>query len=154
MSNVMVAPEFVRQAAGQLQNIGSSLTEANAAASTPTTAVLAPASDEVSAAITALMGTHAQQFQAVSAQAAKFHSQFVGLLNTGAAAYSGTEAANTQPLADLTPEEIVDINHKDAALIEALAENDLRAGRSDLTRIDDRIRRYTLLKTLIPIYSP
>ena len=54
MSNVMVAPEFVRQAAGQLQNIGSSLTEANAAASTPTTAVLAPASDEVSAAITAL----------------------------------------------------------------------------------------------------
>jgi hypothetical protein len=94
MSLVTVAPEFVGQAAGQLESIGSALTEAAAAAAAPTTGVLAPAADEVSAAITALFGSHAQQFQALSAQAEMFHNQFVGLLNAGAGAYVSTELAN------------------------------------------------------------
>jgi hypothetical protein len=94
MSLVTVVPDFVGQAAGQLENIGSALTEATAAASAPTTEVLAPGADEVSAAITALLGSHAQQFQALSAQAATFHNQFVDLLNAGAGAYVGTEHAN------------------------------------------------------------
>jgi hypothetical protein len=94
MSLVTVAQEAVGQAAGQLQNIGSALTEATAAASAPTTGVLAPAADEISAAITALFGSHALEFQALSAQAATFHNQFVGLLNAGAGAYVSTELAN------------------------------------------------------------
>jgi hypothetical protein len=57
--------------------------------------VLAPAADEVSAAITALMNSSAQEYQALSAQAATFHSQFVSLMNAGAGAYSLTEAANS-----------------------------------------------------------
>jgi hypothetical protein len=101
MSSVMVAAEFVSQAAGQLETLGSALNAAHATAAAPTTGALAPAADEVSAAITALMNGCAQEYQAVSAQAATFHNQLVGLLNAGAGAYSGTEAASTNVLSDL-----------------------------------------------------
>jgi PE family len=39
-------------------------------------AVLSAGADEVSTAIAALFGAHAQEFQALSAQASAFHSQF------------------------------------------------------------------------------
>jgi hypothetical protein len=45
-----------------------------------------------------LFSTHAQQFQALSAQASSFHQQFVNLMNGGAAQYAGTEAAVQQNL--------------------------------------------------------
>jgi triacylglycerol lipase len=99
MSSVTVVPEFVAQAAGNLRNIGSAITSANEAAAGPTTGVLAPAADEVSEAIAALMGTHSQEFQAVSAQAATFHRQFVSLLKAGAMAYASAEAANVAAFA-------------------------------------------------------
>ena len=51
MSYVIAAPEMIAAAATDLANIGSSLSEANAAAAAPTTGVLAAAEDEVSAAI-------------------------------------------------------------------------------------------------------
>ncbi len=75
MSFVMAAPEFMTAAATDLQSIGSSLTEANAAAVGQTTRVLAAGNDEVSAAVAALFGGHAQAFQAVSAQASAFQGQ-------------------------------------------------------------------------------
>ena len=53
------------------------ISEANLAATAPTTAVMAAAGDEVSAAIAALFSAHGQGFQALSARAAAFHSQFV-----------------------------------------------------------------------------
>lgn len=99
MSVVTVVPEFVGQAAGQLENIGSALSAAHAAAAGPTTSVAAAAGDEVSAAIAALFSSHAQQYQALNAQAAAFHSQFTNLLNVGAASYLGTELANAQAAA-------------------------------------------------------
>jgi hypothetical protein len=52
----------------------------------------------VSAAITALLGTHAQGFQALSAKAAAFHDDFVNLLSGGVAKYFGTEAASASAL--------------------------------------------------------
>jgi hypothetical protein len=60
-----------------LQNIGSALSAANAAAATRTTGVLAAAEDEVSAAVASLFSGHGQAFQALGAQAAAFHAQFV-----------------------------------------------------------------------------
>src|SRR5271166_4145434 len=96
MSFVTVAPEFVGQAAADLEGIGSELSSANAAAAAATTGVIAPGADEVSVAITALFGTHARQYQALSAQAATFHSQFVNTLNAGAGSYVSTEVANAQ----------------------------------------------------------
>ena len=98
MSFVSVVPDFVAQAAGKLEGLGSSLSAANAAAAT-TTAVVAPGADQVSAAITALLGTHAEEYQAVSAQAADFHSQFVNLLNAGTGSYVSTEIANARAAA-------------------------------------------------------
>jgi hypothetical protein len=99
MSFVTVAPNILGQAAGELESIGSALSAANVVAAAQTMGVLAPGADEVSAAITALLGTHAQEYQTLSAKAADFHSQFVNLLNTGTGSYVSTEIANARAAA-------------------------------------------------------
>ena len=96
MSFVNVAPEIVASAAGDLEGIASSITAANAAAAAQTTGVAAAAADEVSLAIAALFGTHAQTYQALSAQASAFHHQFVQTLNAGVGAYASAEAVNVE----------------------------------------------------------
>ncbi|MBW0011871.1 MAG: PE family protein [Mycobacterium sp.] len=98
MSFVIAVPETATDAATSLASIGSTITKANAAAAAPTTAVLAAAEDEVSAAVASLFSGHAQQYQALSAQAAAFHSQLVQTLTAGACAYAGTEAANVEQM--------------------------------------------------------
>src|SRR6202453_5344116 len=101
MSYLPAAPEALAAAAGDVASIGSTLSEANAVAAAPPTGVVAAAEDEVSAAIAALFSSHAQSFQALSAQAAAFHGQFVQLMNGGAAQYAAAEAANASPLQPL-----------------------------------------------------
>ena len=96
MSFVVTAPEAVSAAATNLAGIGSTLREATSAAAGQTTAITAAAADDVSLALSELFGTYGQQFQALSAEAAAFHNEFVSLLNGGAAAYLGAEIANTQ----------------------------------------------------------
>jgi hypothetical protein len=96
MSFVSVVPDIVTAAAGNLAEIGSAMSAANAAAATPTTGLLAMANDEVSAAVTAVFSSHAQAYQNLGAQAAAFHDQFVRTLNGGAGAYVATEVANAQ----------------------------------------------------------
>jgi hypothetical protein len=81
MSFVNAVPETLDSAATDLARLGSTINAANTAAATQTTSVAAPAQDEVSTAIAALLGTHAQEFQALNAQAARFHDQFVQALN-------------------------------------------------------------------------
>ena len=98
MSFVVTAPEILQSAATDVAGIGSSLRAANAAAAAPTTAVLTAAGDEVSAAITSVFSSYAREFQALSAQAAAFHDQFVQTLNSGALSYASTEAANVSPM--------------------------------------------------------
>ncbi|WP_156766045.1 PE family protein, partial [Mycobacterium sp. E342] len=98
MSFVFATPEYVAAAASDLARIGWTITSANSMALGPTSTVLAPGADEVSAGIAALFGAHSQVYQALSAQAAAFHNQFVQLMNGGAAQYLATEAANTTPL--------------------------------------------------------
>ncbi|MBX9642129.1 MAG: PE family protein, partial [Mycobacteriaceae bacterium] len=93
MSYVVVPPEMVATAATDLANIGSSLSEARAAAAAPTMGVLAAGADEVSAAIAALFGAHGQAYQVLSAQAAAFQAQFEATLTAGANAYATAEAA-------------------------------------------------------------
>jgi PE family len=101
MSFVIASPEYVTAAASDLASIGSSISEANSAAAAPTTGVLAAGADEVSAVVTTLFEAHAQAYQALSAQAATFHNQFVQLLNAGAGQYAATEAASASPLKTL-----------------------------------------------------
>jgi hypothetical protein len=96
MSFLSVAPDAVTSAAGHLGAIGSSVSEANAAAAGPTTGMAAMAGDEVSAAVQSVFAAYAQGYQTVSAQASQLHSQLVGLMNGSAAAYLNTEIANAQ----------------------------------------------------------
>ncbi|OBI46063.1 PE family protein [Mycobacterium sp. E796] len=96
MSLLSVAPDIVSEASSKLENLGSALRSASAVAASQTTAVAAPAEDEVSVAITALLGTHAQEFQTINAQAAAFHDEFVSNLSSGAAQYVGAELINAQ----------------------------------------------------------
>ena len=63
-----------------------------------TTGVLAAAEDEVSAAIAAVFSAHGQGFQALGAQAAAFHAQFVQALKSSAGSYASAEAANLAAL--------------------------------------------------------
>jgi len=94
MSFVIAAPEMMTAAASDVASIGSTLSAANAAAAAPTSGIVAAAGDEVSAAIAALFSRHAQAYQALGAQAAAFHEQFVQALSAGAASYVGAEGAN------------------------------------------------------------
>jgi hypothetical protein len=117
MSFVIAAPEFVTTAASDLTGIGSAISDANAAAVGATTRVVAAAQDEVPAAISVPFGTYATEYQALSAQAALFHEQFVRALTSGAAMYAATEAANTSPLQTLEQDVLGVINAPTEALL-------------------------------------
>jgi hypothetical protein len=94
MSFVITDPDMMATTADELQGIGASLEATNAAAAAPTTGVLPPATDSVSARAAALLDAHAQQYQALSAQAEMFHNQFVQTLITAKNAYAEAETTN------------------------------------------------------------
>nr|WP_308460411.1 PE family protein [Mycobacterium kansasii] len=91
-----MVPDVMNAAAGNLAEIGSAMSAANAAAAPPTTGLVAMAADQVSAAVTTVFATHAQDYQALSAKMAAFHDQFVRTLSNGAGAYLGAEIANAE----------------------------------------------------------
>ena len=96
VSFVVMAPETLTAAAGNLVGIGSTLEQATTEAAGPTTGIATAAADEVSIAVSQLFGIYGQEFQAVSTEAAEFHTEFVRLLNGGAAAYLSTEIVNAE----------------------------------------------------------
>ncbi|WP_372511575.1 PE family protein, partial [Mycobacterium gordonae] len=101
MSQLFAVPELMVSAATDLAGIKSALSAANACAALPTSTVLAPAGDQISAAVATLFSGHGQQYQAFSAQAEALHQRFVQLLTSGAGAYAAAEAANAGPLQPL-----------------------------------------------------
>jgi len=123
MAYVITEPEVVTAAAGNLAGIGTTLQDATAAAAGPTTTLAAAAADDVSIAISRLFGGFGQEFQAVTAQAAAFHNDFVSLLSGGAAAYLGTEGGNARQtlLGALTPS--VAVNSAASAVTSSLLGN-------------------------------
>lgn len=94
MSFVSTQPVELTAAADNLQGIGSTMTAQNAAAAAPTTGVIPAAADEVSTLTAAQFATHAEMYQAISAQAAAIHEMFVNALGASAGSYAATEAAN------------------------------------------------------------
>ncbi len=98
MSYVITVPDTLAAAAADLTGIGSSIGAANAGAAVPTTGLIAAAEDEVSAAIASLFSGYAKDFQALSAQAATFHSKFVQALTGSGGAYAAAEATNASSL--------------------------------------------------------
>ncbi|OBH85350.1 MULTISPECIES: PE-PPE domain-containing protein [unclassified Mycobacterium] len=102
MSFVITEPDAMATAADELQGIGSSLQATNAAVAGPTTGVLPPATDSVSVRVATMLDAHAQQYQALSAQAELFHNQFVETLITAKNAYAQTEATNAAAMQSST----------------------------------------------------
>ena len=98
MSFLFTQPQLLTEAATNLSGIGSSLTAANTAAALPTTGVMAAGADEISSAMAGVFGSHARQYQAMSAQAANLHEQFVQAMNNAGNAYAGAESANASPM--------------------------------------------------------
>lgn len=96
--SLMVVPEWVTAAAADAADVASAIGAANAAAVAPTTGLLAAAEDEVSAAIAELFSAHGEGYQALSAQVARFHTEFVQTLTNASGAYAAAEAASAAPL--------------------------------------------------------
>lgn len=95
---VTVVPAVVEMAANDLATIGSTISQANAAALAPITGLLPAGTDEVSAGIAALFEAHGNAYQTLGAQTLALHEQFVKLMSGGAAQYAAAEAANASPL--------------------------------------------------------
>src|SRR5580693_5728322 len=117
MSYVIAAPDVIAAATTDLANIGSTIKAANAVAALPTTGVAAAGTDEVSAAVAALFGSHAQAYQAISARAAAFHGQFVQFVHAGAGQYALTEATNASPLQSMGQDLLSAVNAPTQALV-------------------------------------
>lgn len=96
MSYVTAGPEAMLARAADLAEVGATIQEANTIAATQTTGLPAAAADGVSAAVAAVFESHAENYQAIGAQMAALHDQFVQKLAAGSAAYANAEAANVQ----------------------------------------------------------
>jgi len=94
LSFVTAQPELLATTAVNLEGLGSALAAQNAASAGPTTGIVPAAADAVSALTAAQFVTHAQMYQAASAQAAAIHEMFVNTLGISAGSYAATEAAN------------------------------------------------------------
>ncbi|WP_139805269.1 PE family protein, partial [Mycobacterium intermedium] len=113
---IFVTPEFIGSASAELSGIGSTVQAANAAAAGATTQIAAAGADEVSAVIATLFGGFAREYQALGAQAATFHDQFVQALRSGAGAYAAAEAENASPLQALEKQVLDAVNAQTQAL--------------------------------------
>jgi hypothetical protein len=91
MSYVIVVPEMLTAAAGDLATLGSDLSMAHTAAAVPTVALVPAAGDEVSTGIAHLFSRYAEDFHGLAGKAAASHEQFAQNLKTGAAWYTGIE---------------------------------------------------------------
>lgn len=94
MSFVTIQPEMLAAAADELAGIGSTMAAQDAAAAAPTTGVVPPAADAVSASIATQFAAHAAGYQTVSARAATIHDGFVATLIASAGGYSAAESVN------------------------------------------------------------
>ncbi|WP_155769689.1 PE family protein, partial [Mycobacterium asiaticum] len=98
MSFLAASPDLLAAAAANLDSLGSSINAANGAWAGPISTLLPAARDEVSAAIAALFGTHAQGYQAIASEAEAFHQNFIRALSSAGSAYSTAETVNASPL--------------------------------------------------------
>jgi hypothetical protein len=94
MSFLVTTPESLIAAADELTNIGVSMSSGNAAVAEPTTQVLPPAADQVSALLATQFATHGAAYQTVASMASQIHHAFVSALAAGGVSYESAEAAN------------------------------------------------------------
>ena len=92
MTYLLTEPQTLASVATHIEELGSTITAANAAAASPISGLAPAAADEVSEAIAKLFGAYGRQYQAVAARAAAFHSEFTAALAAAGSAYAGAEA--------------------------------------------------------------
>jgi hypothetical protein len=93
MSYVMTQPQMLSTASADVARIGSTISEAAAAAAGPTRGVMTAAADEVSGAVAAAFNEFAQGYQAVVTSAATVvNGEFAQALAVASNAYAGAEA--------------------------------------------------------------
>ncbi|WP_415623967.1 PE family protein, partial [Mycobacterium intermedium] len=115
MSFLVANSEIVVAAATELEGIRSTLEAANAAA--PTTRIAAAAADEVSTAIASFFATYAQEYRALSWQAAAFHAQFIQSLTSSVNWYASAEASNVSFLQGLEQQALSLLNAPTQAML-------------------------------------
>ena len=96
-SYVITEPQIISAVATEVEGIGSAISAANAEATGPTSGLLAPADDEVSAAITNLFGAYSREYHAVVRHAAAFHDEFTRALAAAGNAYANADLAACPP---------------------------------------------------------
>lgn len=102
MGYLSTQPPVLAATAADVAALGSTIDEVKMAAARTTTGVAAAAGDEVSAAISTVFNTFAQQYQAILGRAAVFHSEFALALAAAGNAYANAEAAGVAALATTT----------------------------------------------------
>lgn len=95
MSFVTTHPQALTAAGAKLQNIGSAMSAANAAAAALTANISPAAADEVSVLQATQFSAYGALYQQVSTQAAAIREMLVHALGTSAGSYDATEAANS-----------------------------------------------------------
>jgi PE family len=98
MSFMTTIPAALTAASGDLGDVGCVMAAQNAAVAGPTTGVVPPAADVVSALIATQFAAHAQMYQAVGAMAGEIHDLLVSTLAADAGLYAAAEAANLAAL--------------------------------------------------------
>jgi hypothetical protein len=94
MAFVTSEPEALASAAGNLAGIGETMSSGISTTEGPTTGVMAPAADLVSAITAAQFCAHGELYQTMCQQASAIHQQIVNTLGTNAGGYTAAEAAN------------------------------------------------------------
>ncbi|WP_459758597.1 PE family protein, partial [Mycobacterium riyadhense] len=117
MSYLVATPGMLVAAATDVQSIGAALVAANMAAAVPITEVAAAGGDDISAAVASAFSAHAIDYQAVSAQARAFYTEFMRRLNAAAGAYGSAEATNATLLHTAQHEVLEAINAPTQALL-------------------------------------
>lgn len=91
MTYVLLEPQILASVATNIEELGSTITAANAEAASPISGLAPAAADEVSEAIAKLFGAYGRQYQAVATRAAAFHTDFTEALAAAGNAYATAE---------------------------------------------------------------
>lgn len=96
--SLMVAPELITNTATRVENLGSMIRAANAAAAAPTMGLLPAGADDISAVVSEMFAEYGSAYQALGAQAAEFHEQLVERYGWASRLYADTEATSVGTL--------------------------------------------------------
>jgi hypothetical protein len=94
MSIVIVEPDALAAAAGELHTINAAVRAGNAVAADPTAELMPAAADAVSVLTATQFAAHARLYQAICAQAVNAQEQLAATLGISGGSYAATEAAN------------------------------------------------------------